>query len=169
MVGSNPDSAGRSTRSTTPVHTRLHGSAAGIRKTISIRLFGSIHSPARKSTPAEPMSSVYPMSHRPEPTRRNSTGIFRANRNSTGVRMPWERHAVHTTKVLFLGNEAMIDGEQGQFKTIGNADLIKDVSQMVFHGLLADGEFLCNFAIRKAGDDRTHNIQLPRGQAEFLF
>lgn len=54
---------GRSTFTTVPVQTRLHGSETGIRKIISICVCGSIHSGDRKRTPAAPIFSVYPESH----------------------------------------------------------------------------------------------------------
>src|SRR6516225_6081351 len=131
IVGKRPACVGNSTRRTTPLQIRSHGSAEGMRNTISILLFGSTHSPARNRTPAEPISSVYPMSHRLEPTRRNSTGIFRANRKSTAVRMLPEPLLENRPKVLCSrSNELMIDRKQRQFQAVRNADFIEDVAEV---------------------------------------
>ena len=83
IVGRRPGWAGKSTRKTMPVQTRLQGSAAGMRKIISIRLLGWTHSQDRNRTRYEPISSVYPINHRRAPTRRNSTGNFKSKDNST--------------------------------------------------------------------------------------
>src|SRR6516162_2778819 len=154
---------------TTPSHITSEGLAEGMRNTISILLFGSTHSPARSRTPVDPMSSVYPMSQRLEPTRRNSTGIFRANRRSTAVRMPPDPALENRPKVLCGGaDELMVDGEQRQFQPVRNANLIEDVPEMVFHGLLADGELPRNFAVRKTGHNRRYHIQFARRESERL-
>ena len=47
----------------------------------------------------------------------------------------------------------MVDGVQSEFKAVGNAELVEDIVQMVFDGLLADEEFFSNFFIAEALSD----------------
>src|SRR5690348_12862001 len=51
---------------------------------------------------------------------------------------------------LGLVNQAVMDGVQSQFETIGNAELIEDIVKVVFHGLLADEELLADFPVAKS-------------------
>ena len=47
----------------------------------------------------------------------------------------------------------MVDGVQGEFKAVGNAELVEDIVQMVLDGLLADEEFFSNFFVAEALSD----------------
>src|SRR6202012_1263738 len=53
-----------------------------------------------------------------------------------------------------LIGEAMIDGEQRQFKAIGNAELVEDIADMVLDGLFADGTALGDIGIGVSGYDQ---------------
>ena len=50
----------------------------------------------------------------------------------------------------------MMDGVQGEFKSVGDAELVEDIVQMVLYGLLADEEFFSNFFIEEALSDMLH-------------
>src|SRR5215471_11785147 len=112
------------------------------------------------------MSSVYPMSHRSVPTRRNSTGNFKANRISTGVIMLPALREGNRPKVLLRRDQLMIDGKQRQFQTVRNPDLVENIPKMMLHRLFTDRELSRNFAVGKTGDDRSDNLQLSRGETE---
>ena len=49
-----------------------------------------------------------------------------------------------------LIDKAMVDGVEGQFEAVGDAELIEDVVQVIFHRLFADEEFLSDFAVAEA-------------------
>ena len=51
-----------------------------------------------------------------------------------------------------------MDGVEREFEAIGNAELIEDVVQMVFHRLLADEELFADFLIAETLGDELHDF-----------
>ena len=48
----------------------------------------------------------------------------------------------------------MMDGVQGEFEAVGDAEFIEDVVEMVFYGLLGDEKFFADFLVAEAlGDE----------------
>ena len=58
----------------------------------------------------------------------------------------------------------MVDGVQGEFKAVGNAELVEDIVQMVLDGLLADEEFFSNFFVAEALSDMLDYFQFAVGE-----
>ena len=63
--------------------------------------------------------------------------------------------------------ELLVDGEKSQLQAVGNAELVKDVVQVVLDGLLADehalGDFLVFEALRNQLDDLLFPLTQRRG------
>src|SRR5262249_11891950 len=49
--------------------------------------------------------------------------------------------------------QVMVHGVQSEFKPVGEAELVEDVTQMVLYGLLANKEFFTNFFVAEALGD----------------
>ena len=54
---------------------------------------------------------------------------------------------------LRLINEPVVDSVQRQFEAVGDAELVEDVVQMVFDGLLGDEKFFADFLVAEALGD----------------
>jgi hypothetical protein len=54
---------------------------------------------------------------------------------------------------LRLIYEPMMDGVQGQFQAVGDAELVEDVVQVVLDGLFGDEEFFADFLVAEALGD----------------
>ena len=52
-----------------------------------------------------------------------------------------------------LVNQVMVHGVQSEFKPVGEAELVEDITQMVLYSLLADEEFFTNFFVAEALGD----------------
>ena len=51
-------------------------------------------------------------------------------------------------------DQAVADGVEGEFGTVGDAELIEDIMQMIFGGLLGDKGFFVNLFVAEAlGDE----------------
>ena len=61
---------------------------------------------------------------------------------------------------LRLIDQPMVNGVQRQFEAVGDAELVKDVMQMILYGLLTNKEFLADFLVAKALCDELHNFLL---------
>src|SRR5579863_788067 len=62
------------------------------------------------------------------------------------------------TKRLRLIYEAVMDGVEGQFETVGNSEFIENIVQVIFHRLFADEELLADFAIAEALCDELNDF-----------
>ena len=60
--------------------------------------------------------------------------------------------------LLRLVDQAMMDGIEGQFEAIGNAELVEDIVKVVFYGLLADKELLADFPVAESLGDELHDF-----------
>ncbi len=59
---------------------------------------------------------------------------------------------------LGLINQAVVNRIQRELQAIGDAELVEDVVQMVFDGLLGDEKFFANFLVAKALSDELDNF-----------
>ena len=75
--------------------------------------------------------------------KNNPTCGFRGERFRLGARRAGAEESS-------LVNQAVMNGVEGQFQTIGNAELVEDVVEVIFHCLPADKEFFADFAVSKS-------------------
>src|SRR5258708_19803581 len=66
-----------------------------------------------------------------------------------------------TGKHLRLINQPVVNGVQRQFEAVGDAELVEDVMQMVFYGLLGDEELFADFLFAEALRAQLHAFFLP--------
>jgi hypothetical protein len=59
---------------------------------------------------------------------------------------------------LCLVDQAMVDCVKGKFETIGNAELIKNVMQVILDCLFADKELFANLLVAVALSDQLHDF-----------
>src|ERR1700730_8755746 len=65
-----------------------------------------------------------------------------------------------TGKHLRLVDQPVVNGVQGQLEAVGDAELVKDIVQMVFDGLFGDKKLFADFVLPKALRDELHNFLL---------
>ena len=64
-----------------------------------------------------------------------------------------------------LGQDAMVNSEQRKFKTVGNADLVVNVAQVIFDDLLGGAELRCDFLVLVALHDQGDDAEFLGGEA----
>src|SRR5208282_5677588 len=69
---------------------------------------------------------------------------------------------------LGLIDEAVVNGVEGELETVGHAELIENVVEVILYGLFADEELFANLAIAKALRDQLDDFLLAVAQ-ERLF
>src|SRR5712692_1841956 len=52
----------------------------------------------------------------------------------------------------------MVDGVQGQFEAVGDAEFVEDVVQVIFYRLLGDKKFFADFLVAEALRDKLNNF-----------
>ena len=62
----------------------------------------------------------------------------------------------------------MVDGVEGQFEAVGNAELVEDIVEVILYGLLADEELFADFAIAEALRDELRRFPF-RGRSAAAF
>ena len=60
----------------------------------------------------------------------------------------------------------MIDGEQHEFQAVGDSQLVKNVSEVMFDRLLADTELPPKILVRIAGNNVSYDLHLTVGNTE---
>ena len=48
----------------------------------------------------------------------------------------------------------MVDGEEGELQSVGDTEFVENIGEVVFDGLLAEGEFQRDVLVRVPADDR---------------
>ena len=88
------------------------------------------------------------------------------------ARVEWLRNAVTISRSAVVNGSNRADAAlrlvykpvmyrvQCQFEAVGNAELVKDIVQMVFYGLLGDEKFFADFLVPEALCDELHNFFL---------
>jgi hypothetical protein len=59
---------------------------------------------------------------------------------------------------LGLIDQAVMNGVEGEFETIGDAELVEDVVEMVLDRLLGDEKFFANFLVAETLRDKLNNF-----------
>ena len=62
------------------------------------------------------------------------------------------------TEKLRLVDQAMVDGVQGEFEAVGDAELVEDIVEMVLDGLLGDEKFFPDFLVAESLRDELHDF-----------
>src|SRR6266851_582808 len=57
-----------------------------------------------------------------------------------------------------LVDKAMVDGVERQFEAVGNAELVENVVQVIFYGLLADKKLFADFLVAETLRDELHDF-----------
>src|SRR6266849_2025259 len=57
-----------------------------------------------------------------------------------------------------LIDKAMVDGVECQFEAVGNAELVENVVQVIFYGLLADKKLFADFLVAETLRDELHDF-----------
>src|SRR5579875_4003303 len=70
---------------------------------------------------------------------------------------------------LFLTNKVMIDGKQRQFQAVGDAELVENVSEVMFDGLLCNLKLLSDVLVGVAVNDGCDDIKFPRREVIGAF
>ena len=61
-----------------------------------------------------------------------------------------------------------MDCIERQFEAVGNADLVKDVAQVIFYGVLADEKLFADFFVLKALSDKLNDFHLAVAEEPFF-
>jgi hypothetical protein len=59
----------------------------------------------------------------------------------------WRDSAQRSWKSSGVVDEAMVDGVEGEFETVGDAQFVEDIVEMILYGLLADEELFTDLFI----------------------
>jgi hypothetical protein len=61
---------------------------------------------------------------------------------------------------MYLGviNKPVVNGIKSQLQAIGNAQLVKDIMQVIFDGLLGNEELFADFLVAEALRHQLHNF-----------
>ncbi len=55
-------------------------------------------------------------------------------------------------------DEAVVDGVEGEFEAVGDAEFVEDVVKVVFYGLLADEKFFADFLVAETLGDKLDDL-----------
>jgi len=55
-------------------------------------------------------------------------------------------------------DEAMVDGVQGEFQAVGDAEFVEDIVQVILDGLFADEELLADLFVAITLGDELHDL-----------
>jgi hypothetical protein len=69
---------------------------------------------------------------------------------------------------LRLVDQAMVDGVEREFEAVGNAELVEDVVQMIFHRLLADEELFADFLVAETLGHELHDFFFAIAEQRFF-
>ena len=69
---------------------------------------------------------------------------------------------------LRLIDQAVVDGVEGQFQAVGNAQFIEDVVQVILHGLFADEELFADFLVAVALRDKLDDFLFAVAEQRFF-
>ena len=61
-------------------------------------------------------------------------------------------------KLLGLLDQAMVDGVEGEFEAVGNAEFVENIVQVILYGLFADEELFADFAVAEALGDQLNDF-----------
>src|ERR1700731_1162203 len=73
-----------------------------------------------------------------------------------------------TGKHLRLINQPVVDGVESQLEAVGDAELVKNVVEMVLNGLFGDEKFFADFLVAKALRDELHDFLLAIAEQQLL-
>src|SRR3982074_1100731 len=91
----------------------------------------------------------------------SESGAYSAEKNNLPDAQP-------QTKKLRLVDEPVVDGVQRQFETVGDAEFIEDVVQVVFDGLLRDENFFADFLVAESLGDELDDFLFAIAEQRFF-
>src|SRR5215470_1654298 len=81
------------------------------------------------------------------------------------------KHRCHSGKlhlVQLFNRQVVSDGEDDEFHSRRDASLVKNVAQVVFHGVLSNSEALRDFFVGSSGDNARNDLQLTFRESEVV-